>query len=578
MRLGGLFSWLLAEPVAAIQFARALNGSLIVMTSSGPVTGHAASNNSSVTEFLGIRYAQAPSGSLRFEPPKKFSGTSTSSGQNFGFTCPQGGSGLPQSTGGPPPNLLANGIDAAGLVLLQTVGGNTTPQSEDCLSLNIWIPSGGESSKAVMIFIHGGGLTSGSSNIPIYNGQIFASEQDVIVLTLRSYRLGIFGFPTNPTVPQKNLGLLDQRMAVEWIQTNIAAFGGDTNRMVLQGQSAGAASIDFYSFAYAADPIVQGFIQESGVMSLAGGGGGVQLPGGPPPGADQSNITAGWFNASAALGCGSSTSDPATVLSCMQTKNFTDIVTATTNIGFQPIPDGISVFSDYPARFAAGNFSKNPILLGSNNHETGMFEALSDATASIANPSPPPSVWMGIDNSAFVCPVAVRANTSAQLGVTTYRYRYFGVFPNTAISATSGAWHTSELLSIFGVVPSSSSVVPASTAAELAIMKYMRGAWAAFVKDPQKGLTAYGWPVYVPTAKTLVQLAINNMTGTNLGSAAMYDGVCGAAAISVNGSGSGGSSSGTFSSPRFSSEASRSSRWSLLCYEVFVLISASFVA
>jgi cholinesterase len=300
--------------------------------------------------------------------------------------------------------------------------------------------------------------------------------------------------------------------------------------MVLQGQSAGSASIDFYSYAYANDPIVQGFIMESGVMSLAQGGG-VALPGGPPPTANPLNLTAGWFNTSATLGCGGFTSDPVSVLSCMQSKNFTDIITATENIGFQPIPDGISVFSNYTAMTVAGNFSKNPILIGSNDHETGMFEALSVLTANPSSSVPPPAFWVGIDNTVFVCPVSTRANLSAEQGVTTYRYRYFGVFPNTAISYTSGAWHTSELLTLFGVVP----LVPKSTLAEIAIATYMRGAWAKFAKDPINGLSSYGWPKYVPSDKTLVQLAINNMTGTNLAYAGMYDGVCDTS-TSMNGS------------------------------------------
>lgn len=359
----------------------------------------------------------------------------------------------------------------------------------------------------------------------MYNGNVFASEQDIIVVNL-NYRLGIFGFPANPSVPQKNLGLLDQRMAVEWVRDNIAAFGGDKQRMVLAGQSAGSAAIDLYSYAYANDPIVKGFIMQSGTMALASGGG-QALPNGPPPSSPATNTSAGWFNASTALGCGGFTSDPATVLTCMQSKNVTDIVTATTTIGFQPAADNISVFTDYEARTAAGNFSKVPILIGSNNHETGLFESLSKLSATNSTPAPPPSFWVDVDNNVFVCPASARANVSVHQGVTTFRYRYFGVFPDTAFSATSGAWHGSEILQLSGVVPTANGMgVPPVTQEEQDIQKYMRGAWAAFIRDPKQGLVTYGWPAYQPTAETVVRLAINNATGTNLAPPAMFDAVC----------------------------------------------------
>src|SRR5436190_14586297 len=79
------------------------------------------------------------------------------------------------------------------------------------------------------------------------------------LLTKPSYRLNVFGFPGNPSIPNLNLGLLDQRMAIEWVRDNIAAFGGDPSRITIFGQSAGSASVDYYSYAYTSDPIVAGF-------------------------------------------------------------------------------------------------------------------------------------------------------------------------------------------------------------------------------------------------------------------------------------------------------------------------------
>ena len=87
-----------------------------------------------------------------------------------------------------------------------------------------------------------------------------------------SYRLDIFGFPSVSFMQNPNLGLLDQRLAIEWIRDNIAAFGGDPNRIVLFGDGSGATSIDFYKFAWTKDPIASGFIGQSGSQAVRGGG------------------------------------------------------------------------------------------------------------------------------------------------------------------------------------------------------------------------------------------------------------------------------------------------------------------
>lgn len=81
---------------------------------------------------------------------------------------------------------------------------------------------------------------------------------------MSSYRLNIFGFPNSPAIKTKNIGLLDQRLAIEWCRDNIAAFGGDPQRMTLIGQSAGGQSVMYYSYAFADDPIVSGLISWSG--------------------------------------------------------------------------------------------------------------------------------------------------------------------------------------------------------------------------------------------------------------------------------------------------------------------------
>jgi len=122
----------------------------------------------------------------------------------------------------------------------------------------------------------------------------------------------------------------------------------------------------------------------------------------------------------------------------------------------------------------------------------------------------------------------------------------------------SGAWHSSELPLVFGNYPNATGGVPASTAAELSIGDYMRGAWAAFAKDPVNGLTSYqgGWPMYNPAGNTLIRLAYNNVTGTNLAMPILYDGAC-HTTFAYNGT-SNSTASATASSTRAATSSSSS--------------------
>jgi cholinesterase len=348
------------------------------------------------------------------------------------------------------------------------------------------------------------------------------------LLTSNSYRLNIFGFPGSPNTTN-NLGLLDQRLAVEWVRDNIAGFGGDPTRITLFGQSAGGASVDYYSYAWTSDPIVEGFIPESGTAIGLG-----------QSTADQS--AALWYNVSAKLGCGDASSNGATVLSCMRTKNYTSILQAlpssgiTGSVGFGPTIDNVVVFSDYLKRSSAGNFIKKPILVGNADYEAGLFRAVA-ALEGMASQFPD-IYWVYFNIIAFVCPAAARANISVANGVPTWRYRWFGEFPNTIITTVpdSGAWHASELSILFNNNPSGPGI-PGNTPQEVAIGSYLRGAWATFAKDPVNGLKTYsggnstGWPTYEPAGNTLVRLAYQNLTGPNLAPSEMYDSMCNATFI-----------------------------------------------
>jgi carboxylesterase type B len=195
------------------------------------------------------------------------------------------------------------------------------------------------------------------------------------------------------------------------------------------------------------------------------------------------------------------------------------------DVTFGPTVDNITVFSDYPARYLAGQFSKIPMVVGINDNEAGLF-ALQAAQLNVSVPS---SSYDKINLVGFNCPSGLRSNVSVSAGMPTWRYRYFGEFPNTKLTTSPdlGAWHESEIAVLFDTLPTGHGI-PASTSEELAIGKYLRGAWAAFAKNTTGGLLTYGggWPTYNPEAATLIRLGYNNLTGTNAALPALYDANC----------------------------------------------------
>ncbi|TGO70188.1 hypothetical protein BOTNAR_0003g00820 [Botryotinia narcissicola] len=478
-----------------------------VQTSSGPVNGHPGLNNSQVSEYLGIPFAKPPVGDLRFAAPVAYNGTTTINGTNFGYTCPA------QTATYNATVVAQSDITSTGLGIVNLLG-DLTAQSEDCLTLNVWTkPQTGDVKKAVLMWIYGGSFSSGTSATPAYNGQYIVEQEDVIVVTF-NYRLNIFGFSGSPDSPA-NVGLLDQRLAVEWVRDNIENFGGDASRITLFGQSAGSASVDFYNYAWVQDPIVAGFIQESGTAQSWG------MP------STAGSVATAWYNVSEALGCGGASAS--NVTSCMRTKNTTEIlsgISATTDFpgslgilgSFLPTVDEIVVFSNYTERSLAGNFTSKPLLIGSNDDEAVLFVT----TNALQGISTSDAAAQLINLIGFTCPSGYRANYSIQANVNTWRYRYFGSFPNTMIVPNAGAWHTAEIPLLFDT----NLVNPPETTEQIAIGKYMRGAWAAFAKNPENGLTNYGWPKYDAAEDTLIRLAYNNQTGTNAANPSLYDANC----------------------------------------------------
>jgi para-nitrobenzyl esterase len=205
--------------------------------------------------YKGIPYAAAPVGNLRWMPPqavKPWSGIRPT--RKYGAIAPQN---LMMATG-------PGGPDFAG-----------QPQSEDCLFLNIWTPGLDDARRPVMFWIHGGAFVIGSGTESFLEGGKLAKRGDIVLVSV-NYRLGALGFInlkeiTSSKIPATgNEGLLDQLAALEWVQDNITAFGGDPDNITVFGFSAGGMSIGMLLAMSAARGKFHKAINRSGAANVIG--------------------------------------------------------------------------------------------------------------------------------------------------------------------------------------------------------------------------------------------------------------------------------------------------------------------
>jgi carboxylesterase type B len=215
----------------------------VVQTNCGAVRGRWENG---IAVFRGIPYAEPPVGKLRFRPPQRrqpWEGVLDAT--RFGQIAPQ--------TDESP-------IDAASLP-------KGVPHGDDCLNLNVWTSTLETASLPVLVWIHGGSFTWGSGSVPAYDGSAFA-RNGVVVVTL-NYRLNAAGFLYVDGRPGAGcFGLLDQMLALEWVQENIRAFGGDPSQVTIAGESAGGFSVGHLSAAPAARGLFHRGISQSGGAQL----------------------------------------------------------------------------------------------------------------------------------------------------------------------------------------------------------------------------------------------------------------------------------------------------------------------
>ncbi|MGA7475087.1 MAG: carboxylesterase family protein, partial [Candidatus Sulfotelmatobacter sp.] len=227
--------------LVAIQFA-SLAVAQQAVTESGLISGI---TEDGVTVYKGVPFAAPPVGDLRWRPPAHAAPwTGTRKTDAFAPACMQTGVSMPGET---PPAV-----------------------SEDCLYLNIWTPAKNvHEHLPVIVWIYGGGYINGSASMPLYWGDRLA-HKGVIVVTI-AYRLGPLGFLAHPELTREsphhssgNYGLMDQIAALEWIQRNIAAFGGDPKNVTVAGQSSGAISVSILMASPLAKGLFERAIGESG--------------------------------------------------------------------------------------------------------------------------------------------------------------------------------------------------------------------------------------------------------------------------------------------------------------------------
>jgi para-nitrobenzyl esterase len=478
-------------------------GPLDVELDTGIVRG--ADDGAGVRSWLGIPYAAPPVGDLRWRPPQPMPGwDGVRDATKVGFKCPQ------------------NTVITAG-------GG-----AEDCLNLNVWTPSPAPGTPLpVMVWIHGGAFVFGSGSDPFYSGAELARTRGVVVVTI-NYRLGGLGFLAHPALADEdadhtsgNYGLRDQVAALEWVQRNIAGFGGDPAHVTLFGESAGGFSTCLHYASRSTEALFSAAIVESGACAA-------------PLEQTRERAEADGLALGEKLGCPGS---DAGAIACMREQIDFAILDATAlppimqqqpggffyaNVPPNTLPhvDGVFLPASIEVQLAAGDYPARPLIIGTNHDEGTLFHSNilsnlvmdetqyvaaltrrfgSTVAADIAQRYPvasfasPNAALAEVSGDAFfVCPARRNARIVAATGAPVYRYTFDRPLEQQLLPDL-GAFHSSEIPFVFGV-----DVYPLGTVGTAtALADAMQGYWTSFASTgTPSGDVA--WPAYDATEPSLV--------------------------------------------------------------------------
>ncbi|XP_060073110.1 crystal protein-like [Ylistrum balloti] len=323
---------------------------VVIQTRLGKLKGVKTDTN---LKFLGIPYAESPTGKLRWADPVARSPWSPSV-----YDATKTKPGCPQK----------------GCFDMNPAFVCPTEVSEDCLYLNVFAPVTANSSSSkypVLVYLHGGNFVHMSSNAVLFDGSVLAAKGEIIVVTL-DYRLGSLGFlvtATSNMAPgaRGNYGILDQRLALKWVKDNIRDFGGDPNQVTLSGQSAGAQSAVIHMMTQDSSQYFRSVILESSPFSIP----------------YKTRVEALYLGDLLADGLGCPRGD----VNCMANKSADDIATVQHNIRkdptsiklldfFEPLGpfvDGVVVPYQPLEAMNRGIIADIPILIGTTSEETRIY-------------------------------------------------------------------------------------------------------------------------------------------------------------------------------------------------------------
>ena len=489
----------------------------LVPTTHGPIEGFV---DDGVYTFLGVPYAAPPVGDLRFRAPlNPACWDAPRDASALGPRCVQ----LDGDQAGPNGDVIGD---------------------EDCLHLNVWTPETGPedqvTKRPVMVFIHGGGNAVGSAVDPLYDGAALARDHDVVVVTL-NYRLAALGFLTHPALAGEsaegvsgNYATLDQLKALEWVQDNIAVFGGDPGDVLLFGESAGAVN----TCTLVGSPLAAGLFHRAIVQS--GGCTHRSLV------SYEDGMSEPWVTAS---GCAGEADVPA----CLRALPAEQLVAIEPNgypsvagfgQGFGPHVDGYVLPQSAMDAIESGivKVPRVPIIVGANNDETASsvppltepaFNALVQATFAIFGMDvvqqildlyaldkyggDPTEAYIALTSDVkFVCGArriarALAANQDEP--VFRYHFAYDGY--TIGMNQTPKAFHGLELAYIFATF-SAIKIGPfdyVPNADDLEMSAIMQDAWTAHaaVGDPSAG--GLTWPEYAGGGDPHMRLDVPSMAG-----------------------------------------------------------------